>query len=55
MTGGHQLPAVRGHLLEMAGQREAARDAYLAAAGLTSNFPRQRYLYDRAARLAGER
>jgi len=55
MTGDHRLPTVRGHLLEMAGQRDAARDAYLAAAALTSNLPQQRYLYARAARLAGDR
>ena len=55
MTGDRRLPGVRGHLLEMAGQREAARDAYLAAAALTSNLPQQRYLYARAARLADDR
>src|SRR5580658_4694914 len=50
---GHHLPAVRAHLLELAGDRAAAREAYLAAAGRTSNLPQQRYLYARAARLAG--
>ena len=55
MTRNHQLPAVRAHLLEMAGERAAARDGYLAAAALTSNLPQQRYLYARAARLAGDR
>jgi predicted RNA polymerase sigma factor len=48
----HRLHAVRGHLLEMAGERVAARDAYLAAARLTTNLPQQRYLHAQAARLA---
>jgi RNA polymerase sigma factor (sigma-70 family) len=47
----HRLPAVRAHLLELAGQRAAAREAYLTAAGRTSNLPQQRYLHARAARL----
>ena len=55
MTGDHRVPAVRAHLLEMAGERDAARDGYLAAAALASNLPQQRYLYARAARLAGDR
>jgi RNA polymerase sigma factor (sigma-70 family) len=53
MTGGHQLHAVRAHLLEMAGEPDAARDAYLAAAARTSNLPQQRYLHARAVRLTG--
>ena len=55
MTGDHRLHAVRAHLLEMAGERDAARDAYLAAAARTSNVPQQRYLHARAARLADDR
>jgi len=51
MTGDHRLPAVSAHLLEMAGEPDAARAAYLAAAARTSNLPQQRYLYARAARL----
>jgi RNA polymerase sigma factor (sigma-70 family) len=51
MTEDHRLHAVSAHLLEMAGERDAARDAYLAAASRTSNLPQQRYLYARAARL----
>jgi predicted RNA polymerase sigma factor len=46
---------VRAHLLEMAGERDTARDGYLAAAALASNLPQQRYLYARAARPAGDR
>jgi predicted RNA polymerase sigma factor len=53
MTEDHRLHAVRAHLLERAGEREAARDAYLAAAARTSNLPQQRYLHARAARLSG--
>ena len=47
----HRLHAVRGHLLEMAGDRSAARAAYVAAAARTANSPQQRYLHDRVARL----
>ncbi|WP_117211986.1 RNA polymerase sigma factor [Allorhizocola rhizosphaerae] len=47
----HRLHAVRAHLLEMAGSREAARESYLAAARLTSSLPQQRYLHSRVARL----
>ncbi len=50
----HRLQAVRAHLLEMAGQRGAARDAYQAAARRATNLPQQRYLHARAARLAGD-
>jgi RNA polymerase sigma factor (sigma-70 family) len=49
----HRLPAVRAHLLELAGQPLAARDEYLAAARRTASLPQQRYLHARAARLAG--
>jgi len=53
IAGDHRLQAVRAHLLEMAGDDAGARDAYLAAAGRTTNLPQQRYLNARAARLAG--
>jgi predicted RNA polymerase sigma factor len=46
----HRLHAVRAHLLEMAGDREAARNGYLAAARRTTSLPEQRYLEARAAR-----
>jgi RNA polymerase sigma factor (sigma-70 family) len=55
MSGGHQLHAVRAHLLEMADQQDAARDAYLTAATRTSNLVQQRYLYAQADRLTGNR
>jgi hypothetical protein len=35
----------------MAGEREAARDAYLAAAQRATNLPQQRHLHARAARI----
>ncbi len=54
LAAGHRLPAVRAHLLELAGQRAAARECYLTAAGRTASLPQQRYLNARAARLAGE-
>jgi RNA polymerase sigma factor (sigma-70 family) len=52
MRSHHRLEAVRAHLLELAGDAEAARAAYLAAARRTTSLPEQRYLDDRAARLA---
>ncbi|MEU5945281.1 DUF6596 domain-containing protein [Micromonospora sp. NPDC047465] len=51
-AGHHRLAAVRGHLLELAGEPQAARAAYLAAARGTTSLPEQRYLELRAARLA---
>jgi RNA polymerase sigma factor (sigma-70 family) len=55
LAGDHRLPAVRAHLLEMAGDHAGARDAYLAAAQRTTNLPQQRYLNARAARLTDGR
>jgi predicted RNA polymerase sigma factor len=54
IAAGYRLHAVRANLLEMAGDRGAARDAYLRAAELTASLPHQRYLNARAARLAGQ-
>ena len=54
ISGQRQLHAVRAHLLEMAGERAAAREAYQAAAGLTTNLAQQRYLHAQIARLAGD-
>ncbi|UQX05273.1 sigma-70 family RNA polymerase sigma factor [Streptomyces sp. RerS4] len=48
----HRLHAVRAHLLEMAGDRPAARAAYAEAAARTLSAPERRYLQLRAARLA---
>jgi predicted RNA polymerase sigma factor len=52
MARHHRLPAVRAHLLEMAGDLEPAREAYREAARRTTSLPEQRYLEARAARLA---
>ncbi len=52
LAGSHRLDAVRAHLLEMAGDRMSARDAYRAAARRTNSRPEQRYLEKRAARLS---
>jgi RNA polymerase sigma factor (sigma-70 family) len=52
MAGHHRLAAVRAHLLERAGDRQAARDSYQQAARGTTSLPEQRYLDARAARLA---
>ena len=54
IAGDHRLHAVRAHLLELAGDRPGARDAYQAAARRTTNLPQQRYLHARAARLDGD-
>ncbi|MEU7796871.1 sigma-70 family RNA polymerase sigma factor [Micromonospora tulbaghiae] len=54
-AGHHRLAAVRAHLLDLAGDRAAARAAYLAAARATTSLPERRYLEVRAARLAGDR
>jgi RNA polymerase sigma factor (sigma-70 family) len=51
-AGHHRLAAVRGHLLEMAGDEAGARDSYRRAARATTSLPEQRYLDARAARLA---
>ena len=51
----HRLHAVRAHLLEMAGDRAAARDSFLTAARRATNLSRQRYLYTQAARLTDDR
>ena len=48
----HRVHAVRGHLLELAGDRGAAADAYHAAARLTSSLPERDYLVRKAAAAA---
>ncbi|MEH0819128.1 MULTISPECIES: RNA polymerase sigma factor [unclassified Micromonospora] len=55
IAGHHRLAAVRAHLLERAGERQAAREAYLLAARRTTSLPERRYLEVRAARLTGDR
>ncbi|MEU3624056.1 RNA polymerase subunit sigma-24 [Amycolatopsis coloradensis] len=51
MSQTHRLDSVRGHLLELAGDTGAAREAYLRAAGKTASEPEKRYLTGRAERL----
>jgi RNA polymerase sigma factor (sigma-70 family) len=52
MARNHRLDAVRGHLLELAGEPAAARECYQRAARMTASTPERRYLALRAARLA---
>jgi RNA polymerase sigma factor (sigma-70 family) len=51
MTHTHRLDAVRGHLLELAGDTAAARESYRRAARMTKSAAEQQYLALRAARL----
>ena len=48
----HRLDAVRAHLLERAGDRDAAVEKYRAAATKTGSLPERNYLLAQAARLA---
>ncbi|MFB4311984.1 RNA polymerase sigma factor [Actinomadura sp. GTD37] len=54
VSGHHRVAAVRAHLLEMAGDTGAARDAYREAARRTTSLPERRYLEARTVRLNGE-
>jgi RNA polymerase sigma factor (sigma-70 family) len=47
----HRLYAVRAHLLEMTGDKDAAREAYRAAARRATNLAQHRYLNRQAAKL----
>jgi predicted RNA polymerase sigma factor len=47
----HRLEAVRAHLLEMAGDREAAVEHYRIAAGRATSTPERNYLLMQAAQL----
>ncbi|HEV7706789.1 MAG TPA: DUF6596 domain-containing protein [Asanoa sp.] len=51
LAADHRWHTARAHLLELAGDRDAARAAYLTAATKTMSQPQQRYLHTRAARL----
>ena len=51
LAGHHRVDAVRAHLLELAGDHEAAHAAYRLAARRTLSLAEQRYLESRAARL----
>jgi predicted RNA polymerase sigma factor len=50
----HRVASIRAHLLEMTGDRKAARAAYLLAARQTRSIPEQRYLIARSEGLATE-
>jgi RNA polymerase sigma factor (sigma-70 family) len=52
LEGHHRLDAVYAHILEMAGDEQAAIERYRRARALTANVPEQRYLAMRAERLA---
>jgi RNA polymerase sigma factor (sigma-70 family) len=52
LAGHHRVDAVRAHLLDIAGDHQAARSHYERAARRTLSVPEQRYLESRAARLA---
>jgi len=54
LAGHYRVDAVRAHLLEMAGDTEAALEHYRAAANRTTSLPEQRYLAKQAARLKME-
>jgi predicted RNA polymerase sigma factor len=45
----YRVDAVRGHLLDLAGDRQAARTHYRLAARRTLSIPERRYLESRAA------
>jgi RNA polymerase sigma factor (sigma-70 family) len=52
LAGSHRLLAVRAHLLERAGEPQAAIALYRAAAAKTTSTPERNYLLMRAARLS---
>ncbi|WP_437585805.1 RNA polymerase sigma factor [Sorangium sp. So ce1000] len=52
VSGHHRLDAARAHLLERAGEREAAIAHYRRAASRTTSIPEQNYLATQAARLS---
>ena len=51
LNGHHRLDAVRAHLLELAGDHQAAIAHYQTAAGRTTSLPERNYLMTQAARL----
>ncbi len=52
LDGHYRVDAIRAHLLEMAGDLDAALAHYRAAAARTRSLPEQRYLTTQAARLS---
>jgi predicted RNA polymerase sigma factor len=55
LAGHHRLDAVRAHLLERAGDGEAAIAHFIKAAGRTASIPERDYLLLQAARLSDAR
>ena len=55
LAASHRLDAVRAHLLERAGDLNAAVENYRAAAAKTGSLPERDYLLAQAARLAADR
>ena len=55
LAGHYRLDAVRGHLLERAGNRAGALAHYRAAAEGTASLPERNYLLTKAARLAANK
>lgn len=53
IAGHYRLDAVRAHLFEKVGDREAAIQHYRIAAARTTSMPERNYLMTQAARLAG--
>ena len=54
LAGHYRLDAVRAHLYEMAGNRDAAVAHYQAAASRTASLPELNYLMTKAARLSNQ-
>lgn len=54
IAGHYRLDAVRAHLFEKIGDREAAVNHYRIAATRTTSIPERNYLITQAARLAGD-
>jgi predicted RNA polymerase sigma factor len=54
IAGHHRLDAVRAHLLEMAGDHQAAITYYRTAASRTTSIPERNYLILQAARLSSK-
>jgi RNA polymerase sigma factor (sigma-70 family) len=55
LAGHHRVDAVRGHLLERAGEPAGAAEHYRRAAARTASAPERDYLLLKAARLSGPR
>lgn len=54
LAGNYRVDAVRGHLLQMAGDHEGAAACFQRAASGTANLPERRHLIARAALLRAE-